>query len=85
MNRKTTIGRRRFLGTVAGATITAPWIVPSSVLGRGGVVAPSERIILGGIGMRNRGGFVLSNLYVGMIASGLFLYLIGAIRRGKEP
>ena len=32
-----------------------------------------------------RGGFVLSNLYVGMIASGLFLYLIGAIRRGKEP
>lgn len=32
-----------------------------------------------------RGGFVLSNLYVGMIASGLFLYLIGTIRRGKKP
>lgn len=32
-----------------------------------------------------RGGFVLSGLYVGMIASGLFLYLIGAIRRGKGP
>ncbi len=30
-----------------------------------------------------RGGFALSNLYVGMIASGLFLYLIGTIRRGK--
>ena len=32
-----------------------------------------------------RGGLVLSGLYVGMIASGLFLYLIGAIRRGKRP
>ena len=32
-----------------------------------------------------RGGFALSNLYVGMIASGLFLYLIGTIRRGKGP
>ncbi len=62
MNRKTTIARRRFLGTAAGAAITAPWIVPSSVLGRGGVVAPSERIILGGIGIRNRGGFVLSTM-----------------------
>ncbi len=30
-----------------------------------------------------RGGFALSTLYVGMIASGLFLYLIGTIRRGK--
>ena len=31
-----------------------------------------------------RGGFALSNLYVGMIASGLFLCLIGTIRRGKR-
>ncbi len=28
-----------------------------------------------------RGGFVLSTVYIGMIASGLFLYLIGTIRR----
>jgi hypothetical protein len=28
-----------------------------------------------------RGGFVLSNVYVGMIVSGLFLYVIGTIRR----
>jgi hypothetical protein len=30
-------------------------IVPASVLGRGGAVPPSERIILGGIGIGNRG------------------------------
>jgi predicted dehydrogenase len=37
-------------------------IVPSSVLGRDGAVAPSERILLGGIGIRNRGGYVLSTM-----------------------
>jgi predicted dehydrogenase len=40
----------------------APAVVPGSVLGRGGVVAPSERIILGGIGVGRRGGYVLSTM-----------------------
>ncbi len=56
------ISRRRFLRAAAGATMVSPWIVPSSVMGRGGIVAPSERIILGGIGIRNRGGYVLSTM-----------------------
>jgi predicted dehydrogenase len=52
--------RRRFLKTAA--VVAAPWIATSSSLGRAGVVAPSERILLGGIGVRNRGGYVLSTM-----------------------
>jgi len=37
-----------------------PTIIPASALGRGGAVAPSERITLGGIGIGNRGEFVLN-------------------------
>ena len=62
MKTKSTIARRRFLKSAAAATVTAPWIMPSSALGRGGIVAPSERIILGGIGIRRRGGYVLSTM-----------------------
>jgi len=54
--------RRRFLKTLAVAAAATPWIVPQSALGRGGVVAPSERILLGGIGIRHRGGYVLSTM-----------------------
>ena len=52
------------LSQAAAATtaITFPTIIPSSALGRDGAVAPSERIVLGGIGIRNRGGYVLSFL-----------------------
>src|SRR5690349_16499068 len=40
----------------AGAVAAAPMIVPSSVLGqREGAVAPSDRIITGGIGIGARG------------------------------
>ncbi|HUT09916.1 MAG TPA: Gfo/Idh/MocA family oxidoreductase [Thermoguttaceae bacterium] len=56
------LGRRRFLKRAAAAAVSAPWIVPSLALGRGGVVVPSERILLGGIGIRNRGGYVLSTM-----------------------
>ena len=47
------MNRRQFLKTTAtaGAVLMAPTILPSSVLGRGGAVPPSERIILGGIGI----------------------------------
>ncbi|MBI5388187.1 MAG: Gfo/Idh/MocA family oxidoreductase [Verrucomicrobia bacterium] len=54
--------RRQFLTTAmkAGALLAAPLIVPGAVLGKDGGVAPSERIRLGGIGIGNRGSYVLS-------------------------
>lgn len=53
--------RRGFLSTAAkaGAILALPQIVPGSVLGRDGGVAPSERIVLGGIGIGGRGSYVL--------------------------
>ena len=49
--------RRGFLKTVAGAgtALAFPTIIPATALGRGGAVAPSERIVLGGIGLGPRG------------------------------
>jgi predicted dehydrogenase len=50
-----TISRRGFVKT-AGVLAGAPMIVPSSVLGqRAGKVAPSDRIVFGGIGIGGRG------------------------------
>ena len=57
-NNETQLPRRRFLKTAlsaAGAAIAAPTIIPSSALGLDGSVAPSERLIIGGIGIGNRG------------------------------
>ena len=56
--------RRQFLKTsVAASTLLGvPTIVPSRALGRGGLVAPSERIVLGGIGIRRRGTLVLGEM-----------------------
>jgi predicted dehydrogenase len=54
--------RREFLTqslVAAGAAATAPWVVPASALGKGGAIAPSERIVLGAIGIGGRGGSVL--------------------------
>ncbi len=59
---KTKQTRRKFIGTTAaaaGAAIAAPTIIPSSALGLGDSVAPSERIVFGGIGIRNRGRYDL--------------------------
>src|SRR5262245_16810621 len=58
----TKLHRRRFLGTTlaaAGAAVAAPTIIPSSALGLDGAVAPSERVIVGGIGIGNRGTYDL--------------------------
>ncbi len=46
--------RRRFLKRAA-LMAAAPSIIPATALGRGGRVAPSDRIILGGIGIGRRG------------------------------
>ena len=56
------IPRRRFLQTAiqAGALLAVPQIIPASALGKDGAVAPSERIVLGGIGIGGRGSYVLS-------------------------
>ncbi|HNZ76975.1 MAG TPA: Gfo/Idh/MocA family oxidoreductase [Verrucomicrobiota bacterium] len=53
--------RRRFLKAVlpAGVLLAAPQVVRGAVLGRDGGVAPSERIVLGAIGIGSRGNYVL--------------------------
>src|SRR5579872_2373174 len=59
----TRIHRRGFLKTAlstGAAAFAAPMIVPASALGRGGSVPPSERVIVGGIGIGNRGTYDLS-------------------------
>jgi hypothetical protein len=55
------LSRRRFLKAAAqvSALLAAPQIVRAAVLGREGGVAPSERIVLGGIGIGNRGTYDL--------------------------
>jgi hypothetical protein len=53
--------RRKFLKTAlqAGAVLAVPQFIPGSVLGKDGAVPPSERILLGGIGIGGRGSYVL--------------------------
>ena len=53
--------RRRALqaGLSAGAAIAVPTIIPSSALGLDGAVPPSERIVVGGIGIGRRGEYDL--------------------------
>lgn len=47
------LSRRQFLARAA-AGVVLPLIVPGSALGLNGAVAPSNRIVFGGIGMGNR-------------------------------
>ncbi len=56
------LNRRRFLKAagLAGAVCAAPSIIPASALGKDGVAAPSDRIVMGGIGIGNRGTYDLS-------------------------
>ncbi|MBE3100299.1 MAG: Gfo/Idh/MocA family oxidoreductase [Planctomycetes bacterium] len=53
----TSLTRRGLLKTAAqaGAFLMAPAIIRSSALGKEGAVPPSERILMGGIGLRGRG------------------------------
>lgn len=57
------VSRRTFLqqSLVAGGAIAMPLVVPGRVLGRDGGVAPSNRIVLGGIGLGPRGKYVLES------------------------
>jgi hypothetical protein len=58
---KVRLNRRGFLKTAAkaGAVLAVPYVVPASALGNSGTVAPSERIVLAGIGIGSRGGYDL--------------------------
>ena len=49
-------GRRDFLKGLAGGVVAGfPAIIPSSALGRDGYVAPSEKIVMGAIGVGRQG------------------------------
>ncbi|MBI4658254.1 MAG: Gfo/Idh/MocA family oxidoreductase [Verrucomicrobia bacterium] len=54
--------RREFLrcASLGGSAVAAPLLIPASVLGRNGAVPPSERILLGGLGIGGRGTSVLN-------------------------
>lgn len=73
-NPSPTLTRRRFLtrGAMAASAVALPYYIPASALGRDGAVAPSERIVLGGIGIGGRGsydlGFMLSERDVQCVA-----------------
>jgi len=55
------LSRRRLLKTtaLAGAVLAMPQVVFGTARGKNGSVAPSERIVLGGIGIGNRGTYDL--------------------------
>jgi len=55
------LNRRGFL-TSSALALAAPAVVPASALGRGGGVAPSEKTVLGAVGIGPRGRYVLSRM-----------------------
>ena len=60
----TTLTRRRFLtrGAMAASALALPYYIPASALGHDGAVAPSERIVMGGIGIGGRGSYDLGSM-----------------------
>ena len=58
------ITRRQFLtrGVLAAGVAALPCYIPASALGRNGAVAPSERIVMGGIGLGGRGSYDLGTM-----------------------
>src|SRR5271170_8292420 len=79
MKAKNVIGRRKFLRQSAGtlgAALAAPNFFPASVLGRGGAIAPSERITMGFIGVGGQG--------TGHLLGGAWTYLTGGYAGRKD-
>ena len=60
MKKLSRLSRRSFL-TRAGGAVALPWLVPASALGLDGKVAPSNRIVMGAIGLGGRGTGDLRN------------------------
>jgi predicted dehydrogenase len=54
------LSRRRFLTLAGTAALAGPTFIPARALGRAGAVAPSEKIVLAGIGLGPRGQYDLS-------------------------
>ena len=60
------VSRRDFLKTATGlaaGAIALPYIVPSSVFGADGTVAPSNRLLVGVIGMGSQGGWDMRGFF----------------------
>ncbi len=68
------LNRRKFIQGVSAAAsaLALPSFVPAPALGKGGTVAPSERIVMGGIGLGGRGtgdlGVILAEPEVQFVA-----------------
>ncbi len=79
MNRDSSISRRQFLRRNVGALsalLAAPTLIPASALGRGGAMAPSERITMGFIGVGSQG--------TGHLLGGAWTYLTGGYTARKD-
>lgn len=73
------MNRRDFLRravVTAGAAVAAPLFIPASAMGRGGAIAPSERIAMGFIGVGGQGG--------GHLIGGAWTYLTGGYAARKD-
>jgi len=55
------LSRREFFGrsALAAGAVALPYFIPARALGRDGNVAPSNRIVMGGIGLGGRGSYDL--------------------------
>jgi len=60
-DQNTVMTRRQFLtrGAMAAGAVAIPHFIPAAALGRGGAIAPSNRIAMGGIGLGGRGSYDL--------------------------
>lgn len=73
-NQPLSISRRQMLGRTlaAGGGLAFPNLIPTAALGRDGAVAPSERIVMGAIGLGGRGtgdlGWLLGEADVQIVA-----------------
>ncbi len=54
------LGRRRFLKATA-ASVAFPYLIPASAMGNDGKPAPSNRIVMAGIGLGNMGSGDMSS------------------------
>ena len=54
-DRSTSLGRRTFL-KAAAASVALPYLIPASAMGKDGNTAPSDRIVMAGVGIGNMGG-----------------------------
>ena len=54
-DRSLSSSRRMFLKATAASAVAMPYFIPAAALGKDGNTAPSERIVMGGIGIGNMG------------------------------